>query len=221
MKPTYSDAGKLAWYPDIACPVCGGDVNSWDKRCSRALGYRQIVCEGCISEEYQVTVENLRYVMENHFGLVPCPGIIEADQCPRHSVQLQRGSCGAALQKTGDLDSPAAGRNSVNAAAGCRDALKTGQHDFLHHPGLGGAELPVEQRQRSDWNDNEELNQLLFRNRARSFQTVENQCFAVSHAARRSPARLLPGISVQPLSMPLPAYRPQQALPSALFQSAS
>lgn len=64
MKPTYSDAGKLAWYPDIACPVCGGDVNSWDKRCSRALGYRQIVCEGCISEEYQVTVENLRYVME-------------------------------------------------------------------------------------------------------------------------------------------------------------
>lgn len=43
MKPTYSDAGKLAWYPDIACPVCGGDVNSWDKRCSRALGYRQIV----------------------------------------------------------------------------------------------------------------------------------------------------------------------------------
>ena len=52
MKLTYSDAGKLAWYPDIACPVCGGDVNSWDKRCSRALGYRQIVCEGCISEEY-------------------------------------------------------------------------------------------------------------------------------------------------------------------------
>ena len=24
MKPTYLDAGKLAWYPDIACPVCGG-----------------------------------------------------------------------------------------------------------------------------------------------------------------------------------------------------
>ena len=80
MKPTYSDAGKLAWYPDIACPVCGGDVNSWDKRCSRALGYRQIVCEGCISEEYQVTVENLRYVMENHFGLVPCPGDMSMEQ---------------------------------------------------------------------------------------------------------------------------------------------
>lgn len=70
----YYDIAAIG-YPDIACPVCGGDVNSWDKRCSRALGYRQIVCEGCISEEYQVTVENLRYVMENHFGLVPCPGI--------------------------------------------------------------------------------------------------------------------------------------------------
>jgi len=65
----------IADHEDIVCPVCGGDVNSWDKRCSRALGYRQIVCEGCISEEYQITVENLRYVMENHFGLVPCPGI--------------------------------------------------------------------------------------------------------------------------------------------------
>lgn len=43
MKPTYSDAGKLAWYPDIACPVCGGDVNSWDKRCSRALGYAAVL----------------------------------------------------------------------------------------------------------------------------------------------------------------------------------
>lgn len=46
MKPTYSDAGKLAWYPDIACPVCGGDVNSWDKRCSRALGYTTIKQQG-------------------------------------------------------------------------------------------------------------------------------------------------------------------------------
>ena len=74
MKPTYSNARKLVWYPDLACPVCGGDVNSWDKRCSRALGYRQIICEGCISEEYQVTVENLRYVMKNHFGLVRVRG---------------------------------------------------------------------------------------------------------------------------------------------------
>ena len=75
MKPTYSDDGKLAWYPDIACPVCGVDVNSWDKRFCRLLGYLQIVCEGCISVVYLVTVENLRYLMDIHFGLVPCPGI--------------------------------------------------------------------------------------------------------------------------------------------------
>ena len=48
MKPTYSDAGKLAWYPDIACPVCGGDVNSWDKVPSRFM--RKIVCRLRLSE---------------------------------------------------------------------------------------------------------------------------------------------------------------------------
>ena len=47
------------------------------------------------------------------------------------------------MQETGDLDSPAAGRNSVNAAAGCGGTLKSGQHDLLHHPGLSGAELPI------------------------------------------------------------------------------
>ena len=47
------------------------------------------------------------------------------------------------MQETGDLDSPAAGRNSVNAAAGCGGTLKSGQHDLFHHSGLGGAELPV------------------------------------------------------------------------------
>lgn len=93
MKPTYSNARKLVWYPDLACPVCGGDVNSWDKRCSRALGYRQIVCEGCISEEYQITVENLRYVMENHFGLVPCPGI-----CSSFTVLSSLSACPQTLE---------------------------------------------------------------------------------------------------------------------------
>ncbi len=33
----YSDPAKLRWYPDISCPVCNGEVNSWDKRCSRVL----------------------------------------------------------------------------------------------------------------------------------------------------------------------------------------
>ena len=74
-KGGYSDPGKLRWYPDIACPVCAGQVNSWDKRCSRALGYQSIVCEACIAKEYGLTVGKLRDTMENHFGLVPCPGI--------------------------------------------------------------------------------------------------------------------------------------------------
>lgn len=33
----YSNPAQLRWYSDISCPVCGGEVNSWDKRCSRAL----------------------------------------------------------------------------------------------------------------------------------------------------------------------------------------
>jgi hypothetical protein len=71
----YSDPAKLRWYPGISCPVCGGKVNSWNKRCSRALGYQAIVCETCIAKEYGLTVVELRDTMKDHFGLVPCPGI--------------------------------------------------------------------------------------------------------------------------------------------------
>lgn len=72
---SFSNPAKLYWYQDLSCPVCGGEVNSWDKRCSRALGYKSIVCEECIGKEYGLTVEELRDTMKNHFGLVPCPGI--------------------------------------------------------------------------------------------------------------------------------------------------
>ena len=71
----YSDPAKLRWYPDISCPACGGKVNSWDKRCSRALAYKEIFCEKCIAKEYGINVEELRDTMKNHFGLIPCPGI--------------------------------------------------------------------------------------------------------------------------------------------------
>ena len=71
----YSNPAKLFWYPDISCPFCDGEVNSWDKRCSRALGYKKIVCEDCIALEYEMEVEELRDTMKNHFGLIPCPGI--------------------------------------------------------------------------------------------------------------------------------------------------
>ena len=70
-----SRKGILRWY-DMPCPVCGAEqVNSWDKRVSRALGYKQIVCEACIAKEYDTTAEELRHTMESQFGLVPCPGL--------------------------------------------------------------------------------------------------------------------------------------------------
>ena len=61
---------------DIPCPVCGREeTTSWDKRLSRALGYNQIVCEACIAEEYGMSVGELRHTMEEHFGMLPCPGL--------------------------------------------------------------------------------------------------------------------------------------------------
>lgn len=75
MDGTYSNPRKIHWLADIACNVCSGEINSWDKRCSRALGYKKIVCESCIVKEYEVTVPVLRSTLEEHFGLIPCPGI--------------------------------------------------------------------------------------------------------------------------------------------------
>jgi O-glycosyl hydrolase len=72
---SYADPKKVIWLADVSCHVCGGEVNSWDKRCSRALDYKHITCEECIAKEYGVTVEELRDTMKEHFGLVPCPGI--------------------------------------------------------------------------------------------------------------------------------------------------
>lgn len=71
----YTDQNKLHWLPDAECNSCFEEVNSWDKRCSRALGYKFIVCETCIAKEYDVTVQELRAIMQDHFGLIPCPGI--------------------------------------------------------------------------------------------------------------------------------------------------
>ena len=75
MDSTYSNPKRVHWLADIHCNVCAGEVNSWDKRCSRALGYQSIVCESCISKEYDVTVPELRNTLNEHFGLIPCPGI--------------------------------------------------------------------------------------------------------------------------------------------------
>ena len=72
----YANPNKLFWYYDVECCSCGkSPVNSWDKRCSRALGYKAICCEDCLAQEYGVTVQELRDTMREHFGMIPCPGI--------------------------------------------------------------------------------------------------------------------------------------------------
>ena len=66
---------RLRWLDGYSCHVCGGAVNSWDRRCSQALGYKHIVCEADIAKEYDVSVDELRNTMKDHFGMLPCPGI--------------------------------------------------------------------------------------------------------------------------------------------------
>ena len=77
MQSTDVDAPKgVIWYHDTACHRCGKmPVNSWDKRVSRALGYKHIHCEACIAIEYDITAEELRSTMREHYGLVPCSGL--------------------------------------------------------------------------------------------------------------------------------------------------
>lgn len=58
-----------------SCASCAKKLNSWDKRCSKALGYKSAVCEACIAAEYDKTVEELRDVLEDFFGMRPCKGI--------------------------------------------------------------------------------------------------------------------------------------------------
>lgn len=68
------DNSKGKWL-DGTCPVCDGKINSWDQRCSKALGYNTIHCEKCICQEYDREVEDFRDYMEGYFGMRPCRGI--------------------------------------------------------------------------------------------------------------------------------------------------
>lgn len=65
---------KLTWI-DESCHVCGKQLNSWDARCSKALAYRHKTCEACIAKEYDKTPDELRSILEHHFGMTPCLGI--------------------------------------------------------------------------------------------------------------------------------------------------
>ncbi len=51
---------------EVECAICDGEVNSWDKRCSRALGYKHIVCERCIAAEYWRYENSLQKVLDGN-----------------------------------------------------------------------------------------------------------------------------------------------------------
>ena len=65
---------KLKWL-DEKCNSCGHQINSWDKRVSKALSYKAPHCEECIAKEYDLDVERLRSLMSNYFGEWPCLGL--------------------------------------------------------------------------------------------------------------------------------------------------
>lgn len=65
---------KIKWL-DEECNICNHQLNSWDKRLSKALSYKSPVCEKCIAKEYDMDIDALRSKMEDFFGLRPCEGI--------------------------------------------------------------------------------------------------------------------------------------------------
>ena len=61
---------RVKWL-GVPCNVCGTEVNTWDNKCSKALGYKHIVCEKCISKEYGISTDELRDTLKERFGLLP------------------------------------------------------------------------------------------------------------------------------------------------------
>lgn len=67
-------ADKIKWLNEN-CRVCGCQLNSWDAKISAALQYKHKCCESCIAKEYGETKEDVRNIMKDLFGLLPCQGI--------------------------------------------------------------------------------------------------------------------------------------------------
>lgn len=57
------------------CHSCGQELTSWEIRCSKALAYRNYVCEQCIAKEYDLTPDEFRDKLEDYFGMRPCRGL--------------------------------------------------------------------------------------------------------------------------------------------------
>ena len=60
---------------DQNCNVCGRQLNSWDAKISKALMYKNAVCEKCVANEYDMDVDSLRSYFEDVFGMRPCAGL--------------------------------------------------------------------------------------------------------------------------------------------------
>ena len=70
-----TENARVHWLDDH-CHDCGSQLNSWDVKVSKALGYLKYhCCEKCIAKEYDRTLPELRNVMEEYFGMRPCKGI--------------------------------------------------------------------------------------------------------------------------------------------------
>mgnify|MGYP007125814211 CR=1 FL=1 len=65
---------KVRWL-DASCHVCGARLNSWDAKISKALKYKHQTCEKCVAKEYDKTVDEVRDIMEDFFGMRPCQGV--------------------------------------------------------------------------------------------------------------------------------------------------
>lgn len=65
---------KVKWL-DCTCHVCDKKLNSWDEKISKALMYQNIVCEECIADEYDMTIDSLRAYFEEVFDMRPCAGL--------------------------------------------------------------------------------------------------------------------------------------------------
>lgn len=65
---------KVKWL-GRPCHTCGAELNSWDERICKALGYKHTICEKCVAKEYGYTVEEIRDTLEDFFGMRPCQGL--------------------------------------------------------------------------------------------------------------------------------------------------
>ena len=65
---------KVKWLNEN-CHLCGQQINSWDKRCNKALAYKRVTCEKCMAKEYDLEIPAFRSRLEHHFGMRPCLGL--------------------------------------------------------------------------------------------------------------------------------------------------